>query len=197
MKYTVVIYTNTKVTLSDATVPGEGEHKIMQFIRIERAQPGYNPNQRHILHGLDPDLIMLALATHEPHFTVLRELVEFGNKNRDKPSKSDAQKLLDAQSFREMAESSAKNPADEWVLSKPLNLLSIPSRRISMFRSSLPFEYDFERVIDDFVLLCFFVGNDFLPHLPSLDLKDGALDFLIEVYKELLPSLGDLCYNDE
>jgi 5'-3' exoribonuclease 2 len=29
-----------------------------------------------------------------------------------------------------------------------------------------------------------------LPHLPSLDIRDGALDFLMEVYKELLPSLG-------
>lgn len=30
-----------------------------------------------------------------------------------------------------------------------------------------------------------------MPHLPSLDIRDGALDFLIQVYKDLLPSLGD------
>lgn len=185
-----------KVVFSDASEPGEGEHKIMDFIRTERSQPGYDANQKHILHGLDADLIMLALATHEVHFTILREQVFFGKRERDKP-KSDAQMLLDEQCDVNGYAVSAKHPEDEWVYSKPLQCLRIYVLREYLaneflcLQGSLPFTYDLERIIDDFVFLCFFVGNDFLPHLPSLDIRDGAIDFLIEVYKEILPALGD------
>lgn len=50
---------------------------------------------------------------------------------------------------------------------------------------------DIERIIDDFVFFCFFIGNDFLPSLSALDISEGSLDSLIDLYKNHLPSMTD------
>jgi 5'-3' exoribonuclease 2 len=185
-------WTNLKVIFSDANCPGEGEHKILDFIRRQRAQPGYDPNTSHCIYGADADLIMLSLSTHEPHFYIIREGISNNlmQKNRDyakELKKTDEQKkvLSDERQARGLRR-----------FTVDFNLISIIYVReyIEMFYSDLKgqikFRWNVENLIDDFVFLCFFGGNDFLPHLPALNIHQGGIDILMHLYKRMLPNLG-------
>jgi 5'-3' exoribonuclease 1 len=128
------------VIFSGQEVPGEGEHKIMEYIRLSRSQADYDPNTRHCLYGLDADLIMLGLLSHDPHFCLLREEVVFGPQRKKKHNPSpEAQRfyLMHLSLFREY--------------------LALEFQDIAA--SSLGFDFQIERVIDDFILMALFVGN--------------------------------------
>lgn len=76
MIQTNFLWKGITVIFSGAEVAGEGEHKIMDFIRLRQKNRQLDePAELHCLFGQDADLIMLALSTHEPKFTVLREAV--------------------------------------------------------------------------------------------------------------------------
>ncbi|XP_048250322.1 5'-3' exoribonuclease 1-like isoform X1 [Haliotis rufescens] len=178
LKYFVVqkvttdpLWQGPEIYLSGHETPGEGEHKVMDFIRYEKSQPGYDPNTRHCLYGLDADLIVLGLATHEPHFSLLREEVRFGGrKERNKrPS----------------------TPEETTFHLLHLSLLReyLDYEFSAVKKKNLPFPYDIECIIDDWILMGFLVGNDFIPHLPNLHINHDALPYLWRTYEEVLPSL--------
>lgn len=166
-----------EVVLSGHEVPGEGEHKVMEYIRQAKAQPGYDPNRRHCLYGLDADLIMLGLLSHDPHFCLLREEVTFGRQSQTKSKELEHQNfyLMHLCIVREYLELEFQELAEPGALSFP---------------------FDMERVIDDFILMAFFVGNDFLPNLPHLHINEGALALMFNVYKTVLPK-GKGYINEE
>ena len=54
----------------------------------------------------------------------------------------------------------------------------------------LPFPFDFECCVDDFVFMCYFCGNDFLPHLPSVSIHKGSIDMMMELYMQVQSYTG-------
>ena len=43
---------------------------------------------------------------------------------------------------------------------------------------------DSDRLVNDFILICFLCGNDFLPNIPSISIMENGLDMLIDFYKK-------------
>ena len=154
-----------KVIFSGSDVPGEGEHKIMKFIRNNKG----SPNRRHCIYGLDADLILLGLLTHEPYIIILREEVSIGSVRSLPPRKN----VTDTPKFECLY--------------------------INLIREYLALEFesiiglDLERLIDDFVVLLLFIGNDFIPRLPTFEINEGAIDKLFGLYKNNWSTIGYLC----
>ncbi|KAI1869034.1 uncharacterized protein JN550_006021 [Neoarthrinium moseri] len=189
-----------KIIISDATVPGEGEHKIMNFVRSQRTSPEHDPNTRHVIYGLDADLIMLGLATHEPHFRVLREDVFF-QEGKVRTCRMCGQPGHEAKDCRGQAAPKDGDQVDKKPMPlKPFIWLHVSALReylaVELEVPGLPFRFDLERAIDDWVFMCFFVGNDFLPHLPALEIRENGIDTLTAIWRDNLPTMGGYLTQD-
>jgi 5'-3' exoribonuclease 1 len=168
------IWRRFKIIFSGHEIPGEGEHKIIGYIRNMKMQRNYDPNTRHVMYGLDADLVMLSLLSHDPHFSLLREVVDFQSFRRKENTTKQMKKQIYQQAWQLLHISTVRE------------YLNLEFSNIELDG----FQYDLERVIDDVILLCIFVGNDFLPHLPSLDIAESAIDVMFTMYKEELPKMG-------
>jgi 5'-3' exoribonuclease 2 len=142
---------------------------------------------------------MLALATHEPHFKILREDVfakEASSKNCfvcNKPGHR-ASECRNQKSAAGDDAVAAPLDDDKAAPPKPYVLMHVDVLREYLEYALKPENpnvvWDLEHAIDDWVFLCFFVGNDFLPHLPSLEIREGAIDTLCTIWKQCLPVMG-------
>ncbi|EPZ33030.1 Putative 5-3 exonuclease domain-containing protein [Rozella allomycis CSF55] len=148
-----VNWKNVKVIYSGPEVPGEGEHKIMEYIRLNKAKKDHDVNTRHCLYGLDADLIMLGLLSHEPNFALLREQVDFGKEKERKDDEVRKFYLMHLCLVREY-----------------LNF------EFEELKEVIKFEYSLERIIDDFILISMLVGNDFIPTLPNLQIIESLIE---------------------
>ena len=56
---------------------------------------------------------------------------------------------------------------------------------------------DVNRIIDDYIFLCYFLGNDFLPHIPGISLKEDGPTLLLKNYISILVNYGDYLVDRE
>ena len=149
------IWSGLEVIFSNEKAPGEGEHKLINFIRRHGTD-----QESYCIHGMDADLIMLSLGTHMPRFWILRE-----------------------------------EPVDPNIEFYAIDIGSVRSAMGESMRwsdSESKTVYDPATAIDDFIFMCFTVGNDFLPHMPSIEIIDGGINIMLDVYKNVGKSYGHL-----
>ena len=155
-----------KVRYSSYHVPGEGEHKILDDIRTKVQN---NSKDTYCIYGLDADLIFLSLASQKCDLYLLRE------ENQLVKGKH--------------VESECIDPLED--VAEELNFVSIDEMKRcfviqfeTLIKDKIEFQLDAnnDKFINDFIFICYFLGNDFLPHLPSIDVNIGGLDIILDAY---------------
>ena len=136
---------NCKQTVfSSAQIPGEGEHKIMSFIREQKEEKVY------AVYGLDADLIFLSVATNKNNIYLLRETSEF-KKHKEQPF--------------------------IWV-----NIDNLKKCIKHIMK---------KETINDFIFICYLLGNDFLPNIETVNIYEGGIDKLLDIYNKVYSELKE------
>jgi 5'-3' exoribonuclease 1 len=130
---------------------------------------------------------MLSLVTHEPRFVLLREKIQ---RRRGNSKPKDTMGSFSAEDF-ELLEITLLRKMLEQHFTKMGQAMDCANVEATKRGDAVvPETFVLERVIDDFVFMCMFVGNDFLPCLPHLDIADGSLNLMMNVYRDIMPTLG-------
>ena len=136
------------IIVSASDKPGEGEHKLFQYIR---ENPEKHIRENTVIYGLDADLLMLSIFHHEmSNLFVYREAPDF------------------AKSLNADLENGASYILDITPLCSSILIEMGCSQHARIY---------------DYAFLCFMLGNDFLPHLPALNIRTNGIKHLLDAYK--------------
>jgi len=145
---------NVKTIITSCSdVPGEGEHKLYQYIRTNNLA-----TDNIAVYGLDSDLIMLSIfhLDYCKNIYIFREAPEFLKSSIPIETRGDSDDEPHFLDIRLLAGS---------ILSNMNCTANHPDR------------------IDDYVFLCFILGNDFLPHFPAMNIRTHGIDVLLDMYR--------------
>ena len=160
-----------KLLVSTSDQVGEGEHKIFRWIRQNSDS---HKQAVTVIYGLDADLIMLSIN----HLPICPKIYLF----RETPE------------FIKSIDSSLE-PNQHYMLNIPMLTMFIG---ISMNLYELGDETcNYKNIAYDYIFLCFFLGNDFMPHFPAVNIRTGGIDKLLNAYKATLGGTGEFLTEEE
>ena len=114
----------------------------------------FDADDKLVIYGLDADLIMLSLCNLQYHDKIyLYRETPHFIKSVDKTLENDKLYLFNIPKFSESLQNEIENKFNK---------------------------HDF---LNDYILLCFLCGNDFLPHFPTISIRSDGLKFLLDNYK--------------
>ena len=155
--------------LSSSKEPGEGEHKIFEYIR---ANPAAHREQVTLVYGLDADLIMLTLNhLHiSSNIYLYRETPEF-IQSIDSQLKPNEQYYMDIPHMSDciahyMTTGTGTGGAGADV-DPAIKICPIVKKYL----------------VYDYIFMFFLMGNDFMPHFPSMNIRTTGPDTVMHAYK--------------
>jgi 5'-3' exonuclease len=129
-----------------------------------------NTKYTHVIYGLDADLIFLSLSSNFSSLYLLREGEEFGKHSIQ---------------FNYVDIDQTKVTINE-IMNDKINMDMEPNEVIRETNYS-----------NDFIIMCYFLGNDFIPHLPSIDIKKDGMDILLNAYSDMMLYTNEKLLDDD
>ena len=183
-------YKHLKIIFVDATVPGEGEHKILKYIKTQ-------PMEKNcLIYGLDSDLIFLSMSTKKDNIALIREntLLKNNNMNVDDGKFPEMSYFLISGLSHHII--NILNPYTSLAELEGLKIFSVHDKGkntgntqiIEMYERMKAEEFftkpeDMQNVIRDYIFMSFMLGNDFIPSVEALKIRDGGIEQILRAYK--------------
>ncbi|KAF7687830.1 5'-3' exoribonuclease 4 [Cucumispora dikerogammari] len=171
------LYNRLEIIYSDDSVAGEGEHKILSFIRLS------GTDNKHTIYSWDSDVICLSLTLHTYDIHVIRPTRAYMNaiNGGGKQDCANKNKTSDRISKKKLTK---RENLDYISISEFRNRLR---ERLGCVQKK---DQHFHDMINDFIFVSLFLGNDFLPKLPMAipdkhkDVIEYLLDMIITISKK-------------
>ena len=177
---------------SGSDAAGEGEHKIFEYIRENAA---YHRDTTTLIYGLDADLIMLCLNhLHiSQNIYLYRDTPDF-IQSLDSTLSCTDQYYLDIPAFACSLEAVMRETATTTTAAAPggggsayvSDATTVAgSRSESESSPTSNITPEVIAAIDDYIVMAFMLGNDFMPHFPSLNLRTNGMTVLLQTYANM------------